>query len=418
MSEEIKPFKISVADDEVDRYYKKIRDTRVPTRDIVSGAGSDYGFTTEWATELYQTWANDYDWREEEKVINQWPHFTTELEDMTIHFVHARSKAPNAFPILLVHGWPGSFYEFSQVINLLTDSEASQPFHCVVPSLPGFCWSSGPPKGWTLQDTARIFHILMKRLGYDQFAVQAGDWGHWVGRELGANYSSSCKAVHFNFAPAPLPEGAELTDREREVQGRVDDWLANHMGYAVMMRTRPHTIGWMLQDNPVGIMVWLGEKYNEAADPKKQKQDIWNKHILTTVSLYYFSNCIMTSSLPYYENIWHENFASFAMEEKNRIVTPFGYSSMYWDTEPSSKRAVERTGNLVFYKERDDGGHFACLENPDGIVEDVREVVKIALKRYYTPYNLSTQCMFGHDVDDAIGGWGFLLRLTSRVWPL
>jgi hypothetical protein len=172
-----------------------------------------------------------------------------------------------------------------------------------------------------------------------------------------------------------LPQGAELTDREREVQGRVDDWLENHMGYAIMMRTRPHTIGWMLQDNPIGIMVWLGEKYNEAAAPQNQDNDGWRTHILTTASLYYFSNCIMTSSLPYYENVRHENFAAFAMESKNRIVSPFGYTSFYWDTEPSSKRAVERTGNMVFYRERNDGGHFACLESPDGILEDVREIV-------------------------------------------
>lgn len=381
MSAEIKPFKIDIPEQEVERYFQKIRDTRVPTKDIVPNAGSDYGFTTEWATSLYSSWKDKYDWHEEQKVMNQWPHFTTELEGINIHFIHQRSKSPSAYPLLLVHGWPGSFYEFSRVINPLTDANSPLPFHCVVPSLPGFCWSSGPPRGWKLQDTARIFHALMLRLGYKQFAVQTGDWGHWVGRELGAQYTDSCKAVHFNFAPAPLPEGAELTEREAKVQDRVDDWLENHMGYAIMMRTRPHTVGWMLQDNPVGIMVWLGEKYNEAADPKKQHLEEWKKHILTTVSLYYFSNCIMTSSLPYYENVRHENFAEFAMRPQNRIKCPFGYTSFYWDTEPSSKRAVERTGNLVFYRERDDGGHFAAVECPEGLVEDARELVGIALGR-------------------------------------
>ena len=221
----------------------------------------------------------------------------------------------------------------------------------------------------------------MQRLGYNEFAVQAGDGGHWVGRELGSHYTDSCKAVHFNFAPAPLPDGVDLTRREAEVQGRVEDWLENHMGYAVMMRTRPHTIGWMLQDNPVGIMVWLGEKYNEAADPAKQSIDEWKKHILTTVSLYYFSDCIMTSSLPYFENVRHEKFAEFAMLPENRITIPFGYTSFYWDTEPNSKRAAERTGKLVFYRERNDGGHFAAIECPEGLVEDIRELVGIALGR-------------------------------------
>ena len=382
MSEEIKPFKVAVPKDEIERYYRKIRDTRVPAKDIVPNAGSDYGFTTEWATDLYKFWTESYSWEEEQEHMNQWPHFTTEIEDINIHFIHQRSKAENAVPLLMVHGWPGSFYEFSRVINPLSDASAKIPFHVVVPSLPGFCWSSGPNRGWKLQDTARVFHTLMHRLGYKEFVVQTGDWGHWVGRELGANYTDSCKAIHFNFAPAPLPEGVELTKREKEVQGRVDDWLENHMGYAIMMRTRPHTIGWMLQDNPVGIMVWLGEKYNEAADPSKQHLSEWKRHILTTVSLYYFSNCIMTSSLPYFENVRHEKFAEFAMEQKNRIKVPFGYTSFWWDTEPSSKRAVERTGDkFIFYRERDDGGHFAATECPDGVVEDLTEVVGKALGR-------------------------------------
>lgn len=375
MSTEIKPFQISIPDAEVERYYRKIRDTRVPTRDIVPNAGTDYGFTTEWATDLYQLWATKYDWREQERAINQWNHFTTAIDDFTIHFIHHRSTSPNAIPLLLVHGWPGSFYEFSQVINKLSASTASPSFHCIVPSLPGFCWSSAPPKGWTLQQTAGLFHQLMLRLGYPQYCVQAGDWGHWVGRELAARHPDACKVVHFNFAPAPLPPDALLTDREAAVQRRVDDWLEHHMGYAVLMRTRPHTVGWMLQDNPVGLLVWLGEKYNEAAAPQSQAREEWKTHVLTTASLYYFSNCAMTSSLPYFENVRHEEFAAFAMRPENRIEVPFGYTSFWWDTEPSSKRAVERTGNLVFYRERNDGGHFACLECPDGIVEDVREIV-------------------------------------------
>lgn len=182
MSEEIKPFKIDIPKEEVARYYKKIRETRVPTHDIVPGAGNDYGFTTEWATDLYNTWTNDYNWDAEQKVMHQWPHFTTEIEGLTIHFIHKRSESPNAYPLLMVHGWPGSFYEFSRVINTLTDAKSSLPFHCVVPSLPGFCWSSGPPRGWKLQDTARIFHTLMHRLGYKEFAVQTGDWGGSFGR--------------------------------------------------------------------------------------------------------------------------------------------------------------------------------------------------------------------------------------------
>lgn len=376
MSNEIRPFSISIPQSEVARLFRKLRDTRIPESDIVPGAGTSYGFTTEWATDLYNFWVTKYSWDDAQRQMTRWPHYTTELEGMTVHFVHQRSKSPHAFPILLVHGWPGSFYEFSQVIDPLSDEYADVSFHCVVPSLPGFCGSSGPPKGWTLQDTARIFHALMLRLGYHEYVVQAGDWGHWVGRELGARYSDACRAIHFNYAPGVLPPGTELTEREKGVQDRRKDWLENHLGYAVLMRTRPHTIGWMMQDNPVAIMVWIGEKYNELAHPEKQKANAWKTHILTTVSLYYLSNCSMTASLVYYENVRHEKFAEFAAHPDNRIVAPFGYTSFFWDSAPSSGRAVAQTGNMVFFRERNDGGHFACLEGPMDVVEDVRELVK------------------------------------------
>lgn len=203
------------------------------------------GPSLQWATDLHRMWTTEFDWYAAQEQINQWPHFVAAVEDLDVHFVHARAKSDKAIPILLVHGWPGSIHEFSRVITPLSQpSSASDPaFHVVVPSLPGFAWSSWPPKaGWTLQDTARILDKLMKKLGHETYVVQCGDWGHFIGRELGTKYTDSCRAVHFNFAPSPLPEGIELTERERKVQERVDDWLQNHIGYAVCMRTR---VSWL-----------------------------------------------------------------------------------------------------------------------------------------------------------------------------
>jgi hypothetical protein len=138
----------------------------------------------------------------------------------------------------------------------------------------------------TAQHGLRHFHTDM---------IQTGDWGHWVGREMGSKYTDSCKLSHFNLAHSPLPESVEYTQREQNVQDRVDDWLENHMGYAICMRTRPHTIGFGFNDNPMGILTWVGEKYNEAADPEKQKLRYRTQCILTTASLYYFTNCITPS---------------------------------------------------------------------------------------------------------------------------
>ncbi|KAK3625228.1 hypothetical protein LTR56_012022 [Elasticomyces elasticus] len=366
MSELIKPFTLAISKTEVDRLHKKLQDTRHPSQDVVANAGKDYGFETQWAETLYTRWAstNDFSWQKAEENINSIPQYTTPIEGLSIHFAHQRSQNPDAIPILLVHGWPGTFYEFSEIIPLLSnpDEPEHQAFHCIAPSLPGFCFSDAPiHRGWTMKDTARVFNTLMLRLGYNQYCVQAGDWGQFVARELGANaaYAGACKVVHLNYCPGALPSelsDSELTKREIACRAKGVDWRTSHVGYAVLMRTRPHTVGWMLQDNPVGLLAFVGEKYEEAANPDVQKHHKWMDHILTT-------------------NIRHDEFAEYAMQEDNLIKCPFGYTSCWFDTAPNSKRAVERTGNLVFYKERDDTGHFACLEDPKGIAEDVRGVV-------------------------------------------
>ncbi|KAF7587411.1 hypothetical protein BBP40_007251 [Aspergillus hancockii] len=350
----IRPFKIDIPKTKVDRLKAKLNDTRLPGRSIVPDAGTKYGPTYEWAVNLYEAWKNDFDWYAVQDEMNAFPHYTTEIEDVQVHFLHAKAERSDSIPLLMIHGWPGSFWEFSQVWGPLSHPESPHDiaFDVVVPSMPGFCWSSWPPRsGWTLKDNARIFDILMKRLGYDKYMVQCGDWGQFVGRELGAQYTDSCKLLHLNFAPSPLPEDIEYTKREKAVAARVDDWVENHIGYAVCMRTRPHTIGIALHDKPLGILMWVGEKYNEAADPNTQKTLFWTKAILTTASLYFFTGCVMPSMLTYYENVRHHEFAAYAMQPENRIKIPFGYTSFFWDTEPSSERAVERTGNLVFYNE-------------------------------------------------------------------
>ena len=376
----IKPFHISIRTAEVDRLSQQIRTTRHPTQDVVPGAKEDYGFPTSWALDLMHYWRDNYAWEQAEEDINAFRQFTTDIEALKIHFVHQRSSQPDAKPILLIHGWPGSFYEFSKVIWPLCNGKPG--FHCVVPSLPGFCFSSSPPKGWSVKDTARVFHTLRLRLGYREYAVQAGDWGQFVARELGANpkYAPKhCKAVHLNYCPGALLEelqDADLTEREKEARAKGIDWRTNHVGYAVLMRTRPHSVGWMLQDNPIGLLSFIGEKYYEASNPARTlDSDEWKEHILTTISLYHFTNCIMSSALIYYENTPHHLFASYAIADENKIRCPLGYSSYMFDTAPNSRRAVGRAGNLVLYKERDYARHFACLEDPQGVVEDVRELV-------------------------------------------
>ncbi|KAJ9669704.1 hypothetical protein H2201_000088 [Coniosporium apollinis] len=384
---QIEPFNPAVPQDEVDRLWRKLRDTRLPKDPIVPDAGEDYGPSIEWIHKLYNIWVNDYSWATAAETINSWHHYTTELEGLRIHFVHERadtaSSAKPAIPLLLVHGWPGSFYEFSRIIGPLTHpSSTEQPaFDVVVPSMPGYCWSQGPPRDFTLQDTARVFDQLMKRLGYDKYVAQGGDWGHWVVRELGARYSDSCVALHTNLCPTAPPPGEEPNEQEKIGEERMK-WFTGepgnetHMAYAIAMRTRPQTIGVAFSDNPVGIMMWVGEKYNEITDPslKDLQNERFNHDVLTTICLYYFTSpSIMTSMLSYYNNVRHEQYVEFDTKEENYIKSPFAFSSFRWDIGPTSERAVARTGNLKWYKWRDYGGHFAALETPDEFVSDLRE---------------------------------------------
>jgi pimeloyl-ACP methyl ester carboxylesterase len=320
----------------------------------------------DWIHDLYEQYKS-FDWNRAQTHLNRYSHYLATIPDpespytLDIHFTHTPSKRDDAIPIILIHGWPGSIHEFDRVVDPLSDPPADQQaFHVVVASIPGFLWSSPPPKkGWTMQDTARIFHHLMIGLGYDEYVAQAGDWGMFVARELGANpeFNKHCRAVHLNFSPTPLPEHLkeeDLTEREKSIEKRCQDWLDEHLGYAVVMRTRPHTLGVSLVDNPAGIMVWVGEKYLELVNPAHLQNEEWRQRwteaTLTTICLYYFSGCMMTSMLPYFENVKHAGFGDFVLAERNRVKVPLGFMSCAWDSRPGTKRGVERSGNLVYYR--------------------------------------------------------------------
>ncbi|KAK8030224.1 alpha/beta-hydrolase [Apiospora rasikravindrae] len=303
--------------------------------------------------ELFAQWRDDFDWAAAQRRISQWRHYTTTIEDLRIHFVHQPAKQQQqhqskpAIPLLLVHGWPGSWYEFARVIGPLSDpeKEGDQAFHVVAASIPGFTWSAGPRKrDWTLQDTARVFDVLMKRLGYERYAVQGGDWGHWVVRELGARYADSCRAAHTNMCPSepPVPK-SEWTRREVVAQGMTDWWLGAprheaHMGYAVEMRTRPQTIGIALADSPLGLLAWVGEKYYEIVDPRYHSLESRDfvDDVCTTLCLYFFTSpSIMTSALCYTNNVRHEDYVEFNARPENAIRAPFGVSSFRYDVAPN-----------------------------------------------------------------------------------
>lgn len=310
-------------------------------------------------------WLHDFSWPTAQQQISEWHHFTTTIESLKVHFIHekARVRQKDAIPLLLVHGWPGTFFEFQNVMHgLLEPKDDSHPvFDLVVPSLPGFCWSQGPPRGFTLQDTARMYDALMKRLGYTSYAAQAGDWGHWVIRELGTGRYPACKAVHTNMCPGAPPADYKMNAKERAAMDRAKWWMGSplnegHMSYAISMRTRPQTIGVAFNDNPVGIMMFIGEKYQELADPHtgtaSLDNEAFNHDICATLSLYFFTPpSIMTSMLCYYNNVRHEVYTEFNAKEENLIRVPLGVSTFPWDAFPVPRKGVETTAtDLRFFR--------------------------------------------------------------------
>ncbi|KAF2202041.1 alpha/beta-hydrolase [Delitschia confertaspora ATCC 74209] len=385
----IKPFDPTIPEEEVDRLFRKLEDTRLPKEPVVPDAGEDYGPSLEWVHKLYNHWLHSFSWSEAQKTISSWNHLMTEIEELKIHFIHEKAKVrpEKAIPLLLVHGWPGTFYEFQNVMNGLLNpkNEIDPVFDLIVPSLPGFCWSSGPPRGWTLQDTARVYDTLLKRLGYTSYVAQAGDWGHYVVRELGSGRYPACKAVHTNMCPAPPPDvpKSEYTATEKKALQQTQWFVGKpkaeaHMGYAIEMRTRPQTVGVAFSDSPVGIMMWVGEKYNELADPSlgtaTLESEKWKNDLCTTLCLYYFTSpSIMTSMLCYYNNVRIEDYAEFNQKEENLVKVPFGVTSFPYDSCPTSERMAKKTGNVKWYKNYDYGGHFCCMECPDEMVGDMRD---------------------------------------------
>nr|QJQ82474.1 PesI [Pestalotiopsis humus] len=370
---DIRKFNPTIPKSEVDRLWRKLQDTRLPEHPIVPDAGDDYGPPLEWVHKLHRKWLNEFNWDDAQNRINSWGHYTTQIENKSIHFIHepAKTGKEGAIPLLLVHGWPGTFFEFSRIINLLSNPEhGEQAYHVVLPSLPGFTWSSAPGRDWTLQDTARIFDKLMRGLGYNEYVTQGGDWGHFVVRELGAKYGESCKAIHTNMCPAvPDAPREEWTDREVVAQAKIEWFLSGHIGYGQEMGTRPQTIGIAIFDSPLGVMMWMGEKYHELVDPKYH--DLEDKgfvdDICTTLCLYLFTGpSILTSAMVYASNISHDQYPHFVRNPDNFIKTPFGFTSYLFDGAPVSQRACATT-------EYNHGGHFPAMEGAEEFVADLRE---------------------------------------------
>ncbi|KAH8824773.1 epoxide hydrolase [Flagelloscypha sp. PMI_526] len=380
------PLKVEFSNERVERMKYKVQDFELPEAEVVPGADWDYGVTIEWAKKLQDYWTNSFNWKRAEDKINKWPHFTVDIEGISVHFIHQLSSHENAIPIMLIHGWPGSFYEFHKVIEPLTNPPAGeQAFHVVVPSLPGFGFSSNPPrKSWTVKDTARIFDILMSQvLKYEEYGVQGGDWGSVVSTHM--SFYNGLKAVHLNMCTATSPYTPLLLAAHFILPSSWSQslfkWLYTPTeyhdiahtirsfkvgsGYYHEQATQPMTIGYALNDSPMGIAIWIGEKYHAITD---KEGDLTEEDLCTTLSLYYLTKTFASSVVIYYENF------NMMTEKPTQITKPLGVTQFPKDVFVVPRRWVKRTHpGLTYHNRHDRGGHFAGLENPEALVKDVRE---------------------------------------------
>jgi pimeloyl-ACP methyl ester carboxylesterase len=348
---DIVPYRIHVPQADLDDLADRLGRTRWP--DELPGAGWDYGIPLARVRALAERWRTGYDWRAHEADLNARPQFRTEIDGQQVHFLHVRSGNPDALPLLLLHGWPGSVLEFRELIALLAED-----FHLVVPSLPGFGFS-GPTadRGWDQQRIARALAQLMTRLGYPRFGAHGGDWGSGVARTLGAVAPDRVVGVHVNFLPTPGPaDGLTGTDRIRAE--RTAAFAANRPGYQVLQATRPQTIAYALTDSPAGQLAWIAEKFTEWIDPASVIDD---DVLLTDVSIYWFTRTAGSS-------------ARLAKESGRGAPcpVPMGVAVLPHDIVLPVRPLAERSFDIRHWTELPRGGHFAALEVPVELAADIR----------------------------------------------
>jgi pimeloyl-ACP methyl ester carboxylesterase len=374
---ELRPFRIEIPEADLADLRDRLARTRWP--DELPGLGWSRGVPVGYLEELAAYWRTGYDWRKHEARLNELPQFTATVDDATVHFLHARSPQPEATPLLLIHGWPGSIVEFLEVIGPLTDpaghgGDPAEAFHLVVPSLPGYGLSGplGQP-GWTDGRVAAAFGELMSRLGYHRFGVQGGDVGAFIAPQLGRLAPERVIGVHVN-ALVTFPSGdpadlADLTDAEQLRLARHKQFRDDQMGYAQMQGTRPQTIAYALTDSPAGQLAWIVEKFHDWTDPAYDLPDdaVGRDQLLTNVSLYWFTGTARSSANSYYERFHDPRMWA----PKPRATTPTGVA--VFPTDVAIRRFAEKTDTIVHWSEFDRGGHFAAMEAPDLFTGDVRE---------------------------------------------
>nr|WP_245721860.1 epoxide hydrolase family protein [Nocardia crassostreae] len=368
----IEPFRVDVPQEQVDDLRARLGGTRWP--DELAGLGWSYGVPVGYARGLAEYWGEGFDWRAAEKRLNSFAQFITRIDGQRVHFLHVRSAERDALPLIITHGWPGSVAEFLKIIEPLTDpvahgGAAGDAFHIVAPSIPGFGFS-GPTgeTGWDIERVARAWAVLMGRLRYERYGAQGGDSGSVISPMLGRLDAAHVVGVHVNGGLGfPTGDPAELEGLTPDELARLEQYRdLDRGGYAIIQSTRPQTLAFGLSDSPAAQLAWIVEKFKEWTDPAHELPEdaVDIDQLLTDVSIYWFTGTAASSARLYKEG--QQAWGSTAPYSG----LPHGVAVFPGDG--GVRRIAEREHNVVHWSEFDRGGHFAAMEAPDLLVEDVR----------------------------------------------
>lgn len=406
----IRPYKMQTSDEQIEDLYRRIDQTRpVPS---LEDSQFNYGFNSHYLQKVVSYWRNDFDWRRQVENINRYPHFKTKIEGIDVHYVHVKPRnlpeGTNAIPLIMVHGWPGSFYEFYGMIPLLTEPSSPEDlaFEVICPSIPGYGFSEAPhKKGFDSVCAARVFHKLMNRLGFQQFYAHGGDWGWLVTTNMAQLEPKIVKGLHVNFAPPDkpslpmvlsillgkrFPKLFGFTDHDiRRIYPCMQNMLVEPVketGYMHIQATKPDTVGRGLNDSPVGLAAYILEKFSTWTDHDFRNLDdggLTRKFslddLLTNVMIYWTSGCII-SSMRFYK----ENFAKGLDQPHSKIAVyvPTGFASFPNELMHSPKLWVEQKyRRLKTFTPMARGGHFAAMEEPQLMAQDIQNFTKTLEKK-------------------------------------
>jgi pimeloyl-ACP methyl ester carboxylesterase len=385
----IRPFRIDVPEEQLVDLRQRVLATRWPDKETVG----DRSQGTQLANlqELVRYWGSGYDWRKAEARLNALPQFMTTIEGLDIHFIHVRSRHPNALPVIITHGWPGSVFEQLKVIEPLTDptahgGRAEEAFDVVIPSIPGYGFSGKPTgTGWDPDHIARAWAELMKRIGYTRYVAQGGDWGAPISSAMARQAPAGLLGIHVNLpatippdvaavlaAGGPVPAG--LSEKERAAFDSLDAFYKKNRAYSVMMNTRPQMIGYALTDSPAGLAAFMYD-YNNGEPERLLTRD----EMLDDITLYWLTNTAASSARLYWEN--RGNILSAVAQKTAEISLPVAITvfpeEIYRAPETWARHAYR---NLIYFHEVDKGGHFAAWEQPDLFSAELRAAFRSLLQ--------------------------------------